>query len=45
MCKGAVIQRMPNKTGGSVIWFYCGFCKHTWKFHLDDEYVNPPDRP
>ena len=36
VCKGAVIQRMPNPTPGTVIWFYCNFCKHAWKFRVDD---------
>jgi hypothetical protein len=36
VCKAAGIQRMPNKTRGTVIWFYCVFCKHVWKFRLDD---------
>jgi hypothetical protein len=35
VCKGAGIFRMPNKTPGAVIWFYCAFCKHIWKF-IDD---------
>jgi hypothetical protein len=36
VCKGATIQRMPNKTQGTVVWFYCAFCKHVWKFRIDD---------
>ena len=36
VCKGAGIQRMPNKSRGTVIWFYCVFCKHVWKFRIDD---------
>jgi hypothetical protein len=36
VCKSKVIQRMPNPTRATVIWFYCSFCKHTWKFRTDD---------
>lgn len=36
VCKGKVIQRMPNPTHRTVIWFYCAFCKHTWKVRIDD---------
>ena len=36
VCKSKVIQRMPNPTQGTVIWFHCGFCKHTWKIRIDD---------
>jgi hypothetical protein len=35
-CKGSVIQRMPNPTHRTVVWFYCVFCKHTWKVRIDD---------
>jgi len=31
VCHGTLIQRMPNPTQGTVIWFLCVFCKHTWK--------------
>ena len=44
LCKGAVIQRMPNKTPGTVIWFYCAFCKHVWKVRVEDDRNNSPDR-
>jgi hypothetical protein len=36
VCKGKVIERMPNPTHGAVVWFYCMFCKHTWKVRIDD---------
>jgi len=36
VCKGAGIQPVPNKTPGSVLWFYCAFCKHVWKVQIDD---------
>jgi hypothetical protein len=38
VCKGAVIQRMSGSTQGTAIWFQCLFCKHMWKFRLDDPY-------
>ena len=37
MCKGKVLQRMPNPTRGTVLWFHCAFCKHTWKFRVEDD--------
>jgi Skp family chaperone for outer membrane proteins len=40
-CKGAVIQRMPGRTQGAFVWFYCFFCNHTWKHRLDDVPANP----
>jgi len=45
-CKGAVIQRMPNPTPGTVIWFYCTFCKHAWKVRIEDadHGYTPPQR-
>ena len=41
VCKGAVIERMPSPGHGSFIWFFCLFCNHTWKFHIDDARASP----
>lgn len=38
-CKGAVIQRMARAHGS--IWFYCFFCKHSWRFRLEDARAVP----
>ena len=36
VCKAAGIFRMPDKSSGAVIWFYCDFCKHMWKVRIED---------
>ena len=36
MCKAAGIFRMPDKSSGAVIWFYCDFCKHMWKVRIEN---------
>jgi hypothetical protein len=38
-CKGAVIQRMARAHGS--IWFHCFFCKHIWRFRLEDSRAAP----
>jgi len=38
-CKGAVIQRMAR--AHASIWFHCFFCKHSWKFRVDDPRAVP----
>lgn len=30
-CKGAIVQRRAGWTHGASVWFYCFFCKHSWK--------------
>jgi hypothetical protein len=35
VCKAGGIFRMPDKTAGAVIWFYCDFCQHMWKFRIE----------
>jgi len=30
-CKGAIVQRRAGWTHGASTWFYCFFCKHSWK--------------
>jgi len=32
---------MPRPTYCTFISFYCLFCKHIWKFHIDDPCANP----
>jgi len=39
VCKGAVIQRMGRAHGS--IWFHCLFCKHNWRFRLEDARAVP----
>ena len=31
---------MP-RSGRTFIWFHCLFCNHMWKFHIDEDVVNP----
>jgi len=40
-CKGAVVQRMPGRAHGGPIWFYCFFCKYSWKCRPGDARANP----
>lgn len=40
-CRGAVIQRLPGRTGGTSTWVYCFFCNRTWKCRFDDVRVSP----
>jgi hypothetical protein len=37
VCKAAGIFRMPSKSSGAVIWFYCDFCKHMWKVRIESD--------
>ena len=39
-CKGGLIQRMPRPAYGTFVSFHCLFCKHMWKFYVDDPRVN-----
>ena len=36
VCKASGIFRMPDKSSGTVIWFYCDFCTHMWKVRIED---------
>ena len=40
-CKGALIHRRAGWTQGAANWFYCFFCKHTWKSRLADPRAHP----
>jgi len=35
-CKASGIFRMPDKSSGTAIWFYCDFCNHMWKVRIED---------
>ena len=35
-CKGALVRRGAGWTHGASVWFYCFFCKHTWKSRYGD---------
>jgi len=38
-CRGAVIQRIARAHGS--VWFHCFFCKHSWRFRLEDARAVP----
>ena len=40
-CKGALIHRRAGWTQGGSNWFYCYFCKHTWKSRVGDGRAHP----
>jgi hypothetical protein len=40
-CKGALIHRRAGWTHGASNWFYCFFCKHTWKTRVGDTRAIP----
>lgn len=40
-CKGTLIQRRAGWTHGASHWFYCFFCKHTWKSRFGDARAHP----
>jgi hypothetical protein len=40
-CKGALIHRRAGWTHGASNWFYCFFCKHTWKSRVGDVRADP----
>jgi hypothetical protein len=39
-CKGSLIHRRAGWSHGASNWFYCFFCKHTWKSRLVDTRAN-----
>lgn len=41
MCKAAGIQRVSKPASGTSIWFHCPFCRHTWKFLVDEPEAGP----